>query len=260
MKTKIRGIGVLAFLLVAALAVLIFLPPVSQDPRYHDFADQRAVWGIPNFWNVASNALFLVAALCGARAFRSRDSFSQNWERGAYAIVLAGTALVFIGSGYYHWRPDNTTLFWDRLPMTLVFMSLFATTVGERLNMSAGRILLLPLLALGVFSVIYWRGSGDLRLYGLVQFYPMVAIPLLLLLLPPRYTASGWMFATLGFYGLAKVFELLDRPLGAIVSTGGHPWKHVAATAALFCYTEMIARRCPMVCGSPSPTDSRSSA
>ena len=65
----------------------------------------------------------------------------------AYSILLAGVALVAFGSSYYHFHPDNRTLFWDRLPMTIVFMSLLATTIGERISFNAGRLLLVPLLA-----------------------------------------------------------------------------------------------------------------
>jgi hypothetical protein len=42
-------------LIVASLAILPLLPPVPQDPSYHQFADQRTLLGIPNFWNVISN-------------------------------------------------------------------------------------------------------------------------------------------------------------------------------------------------------------
>src|SRR4029077_315822 len=45
-----------AFLSVmaASLAILALLPPIPQDPSYHQFADQRTLLGIPNFWNVIS--------------------------------------------------------------------------------------------------------------------------------------------------------------------------------------------------------------
>jgi len=109
--------------------------------------------------------------------------------------------------------------------------------------MTAGRLLLLPLLILGVASVLYWRASGDLRPYIVVQFYPMVALPLMLLLLPPHYTGVAGFWAMIGFYGLAKLFELFDSQIGAIVATGGHPWKHAAGAAAMLCYVRMVSRR-----------------
>jgi hypothetical protein len=129
--------------------------------------------------------------------------------------------------------------------MTIVFMSLFATTIGERISMDVGRRSLLPLLLIGVFSVIYWRLTGDLRLYGVVQFYPMIAISVLLLLRPPRYPQSGGLSGMITFYAVAKVFELFDRQVAVILPSGGHPWKHAAAAAALLCYVTTVAHRRP---------------
>jgi hypothetical protein len=45
---------------------------------------------------------------------------------------------VALGSGYYHWRPSNSRLVWDRLPMTVGFMSLIAVVVSETVQV-AGR-------------------------------------------------------------------------------------------------------------------------
>ena len=101
--------------------------------------------------------------------------------------------------------------------------------------MSIGHLLLLPLLAVGTASVFYWRFSGDLRLYLIVQFFPMIALLLMLTLFPPRYSGSGGIVAMPGFYCPAKLLELFDQQLAAILSTGGHPWKHVAAAFAMLC-------------------------
>jgi hypothetical protein len=240
------AVAALASLCAVSVAILLFLPPVFQNPNYQHFAARQTLLGIPNFWNVASNAAFLAAAAFGIRALRSRSAFTEPWERHAFGVLLAGTVMVAFGSAYYHLRPDSTTLFWDRLPMTLVFMSLFAVTIGERIGLRIGRRCLLPFLALGVMSVGYWKISGDLRLYGIVQFYPMIAIPLLLILLPPRYSGSAGLFATIALYGIAKLFELFDWQLASIVPTGGHPWKHLAAAASLLCYVMTVARRRPL--------------
>lgn len=159
------------------------LPPITQDPRYHAFADGRTLHGVPNIWNVISNVPFFIVALWGARNFRLRVAFVEPWERIAYGASLAGTAAVGIGSAYYHLHPDDARLFWDRLPMTAVFMSLVATTIGERVSMKAGKLLLLPMILLGFGTVFYWRSSGDLRPYCVVQFGSMIAVPLILALI-----------------------------------------------------------------------------
>jgi hypothetical protein len=233
-----------------AAAVLLFLHGrITQSealPNYHHFADQRAFWGVPNFWNVVSNLGFPIAAVWGLRAAGRAAAFTERWERTAYRILLAAVALVAVGSAYYHAWPDDATLFWDRLPMAAVFMALLAAAIGERTSPRAGRLLLFPLLAVGVVSVVYWRFSGDLRVYGLVQFYTVTALPLLLVLFPPRYSGTAGILAMAAFYALALAFDRLDHHIAAYISTGGHPWKHVAAAVAMICYVRTIERRRPL--------------
>jgi multisubunit Na+/H+ antiporter MnhG subunit len=127
------------------------------------FADVRSLWGIPNAWNVISNFPFIAIGAVGLA--RCRDD-------AATFVIFLGIFLTGFGSSYYHWSPNDGTLFWDRLPMALVFMAILASTVEERVNAKAGAVLLWPLLAIGVFSLLLWRWSGDLRLYGWVQFFP----------------------------------------------------------------------------------------
>jgi hypothetical protein len=132
--------------------------------------------------------------------------------------------------------------------MTVVFMSLVAATVGERIGMRAGRLSLLPLILLGVTATLTWRFSGDLRLYAVVQFGSMLAVPLMLIRFPPRYSGAVRIWCTVILYALAKILELSDHQIAAVVATGGHPWKHAAAAAALFCYVDAVARRRRTAC------------
>jgi hypothetical protein len=237
-------LAILAALAIVAAAILFgAFPIVRQDAAYHNFADRRTILGIPNFWNVVTNLPFLAVAVWGLPALASRAAFVERWERAAYAILLLGVALVAFGSGYYHSNPESATLVWDRLPMTVVFMSLLAATIGERTIMSVGKWLLVPLLAAGIGAVAWWAVTGDLRAYGLVQFYPVAALPLMLGLFPPRYTGTRGLWAMVGFYALAKILESFDGLIAAVLSTGGHPWKHLAAAAAMGCYVKTVAGR-----------------
>jgi hypothetical protein len=241
---------------VAAAVFLLFHGRMAQNdvlPGYHDFADQRTLWGVPNFWNVVSNLPFLLVALWGLGALGSRTAFIEEWERAAYCILLIALGLTGVGSAYYHAWPSDVTLFWDRLPMAIVFMSVLATTIGERISPRGGRLLLFPLLALGAVSVLYWRVADDLRLYALIQFYTVFGLPLILVLFRPRYSGTAAIVAMIGLYGLALALDRCDHQVAAITLTGGHPWKHVAAAGAMFCNLRMIAKRCPI-----TQSDSRS--
>jgi hypothetical protein len=230
------------------------LPPIPQPASYHQFADQRRWLGIPNFGNVISNAAFAIVGVCGILFIRrhAQKAFLDPRERWPYLGVFIGVLLTAFGSAYYHLVPNNAHLVWDRLPMTIVFGSLVAALVVERINVRAGLQLLPWFMVLGAASVVQWywneiHGHGDLRIYAAVQLYSALAL-LLALLLPPRYTRS-WDFAIVfGFYFLAKVFETADRRIYAyhhIVS--GHTLKHLAAAAAGYWILRMLRMREPVM-------------
>ena len=220
---------------LAGILAAFALEPIPQDPAYHDFADTRTILGVPNFWNVASNLPFVLVGLLGlARLSKLRDSTFQR----QFVVYCLGTLLVGFGSGWYHWAPSNATLVWDRLPMTIAFMALFALVLGDRVSKRLGRLALLPLLAAGAISISYWwatesAGRGDLRPYGLVQFLPMLLIPAMLLLFPGRGLESGRLWQSLAAYLAAKLFEAFDAQIlaaGEVLS--GHGLKHLAAAVS----------------------------
>jgi hypothetical protein len=218
---------------------LIVLPPISQDPLYHAFADSRTRFGLPNFWNVITNVAFFCAAACGVRTLGSSTAFIETWERAAFCAILIATAAVGAGSAWYHLRPDDARLYWDRLPMAITFMTWLAMTAGERISLNAGKWILVPSILLGIGSVEYWRSTGDLRPYVVVQFGSLILVPLMLKL-PSRYTGGGRMWGVLGLYALAKAAELLDGRIAMVIATGGHPWKHLIAAAAILLYVRTI--------------------
>jgi len=225
-------------LITVSLAALPLLPPILQSQDYHQFADARVVLGVPNFWNVISNIPFVVIGAVGVAHYR---------DTAAIVFIFFGIFLTGFGSSYYHWSPNDDTLVWDRLPMALAFMAILANAVEERVNARAGAVLLWPLLAVGIFSLLLWRWSGDLRLYGWVQFFPCVALPLMFLLFAPKYTGTHyWIVATV-VYALAKLFEYLDEQiyaLGHVLS--GHTLKHLVAAAACWAVLRYFETRQPV--------------
>jgi tryptophan-rich sensory protein len=135
--------------------------------------------------------------------------------------------------------------------MTIVFMSLVAAIIAERISLRAGLWLLPILLLIGVGSVLQWylselRGAGDLRFYAAVQVYSLLFL-LIALILPPVYTRGSDLAIVAGFYVLAKALEVLDKPifkLGHIVS--GHTLKHLAAAGAGYWILRMLQKRRPL--------------
>ncbi len=241
--------------LVAALG-LALLDPIPQDPRYHRFADRRICLAIRHCGDVLTNAGFLVVGAVGVcflrRGTRRTQLPADRCELLAWRVFFLGVLFTGIGSAWYHLQPDNTRLVWDRLPMTLGFMSLMTIAVSERIDTRLAGFLLGPLLALGLASVAWWayteqQGQGDLRPYAFVQFYPGVALMLMLLLLPSRYTHGNDYWWMLLGYGAAKLAELLDGPLyEGLGLVSGHGLKHLLAAAAAASVLPMLARRRPV--------------
>ena len=140
-----------------------------------------------------------------------------------------------IGSSYYHWDPNAGTLFWDRLPMMLSFAAILAIVVEERVDARAGAILLWPALALGLFSLLLWRWTDDLRLHFWVQFFPGLAVISLFLLYPPKYTGAFYWIAAGVLYGFAKLLEFTDERIYSIgYLLSGHTLKHLVSAGACF--------------------------
>jgi hypothetical protein len=135
--------------------------------------------------------------------------------------------------------------------MTLAFMSLFSIVIGEQVSLRLGRRLLIPLLIAGSGSVLYWwfgeaSGTGDLRTYVLVQFLPMVLIPLLLVLYKSPFDRTAFIWQMIVLYAAAKVFEYIDYSVfavGGLIS--GHSIKHVVAAIATLVFLSGLKNRVP---------------
>ena len=234
----------LALAALAAGAMFLMKGPIPQAAEYHRFADERGWLGIPRAANVLSNAAFLIAGMMGLRA--CRRSFP---ERGLYKIFFAGAVLVCVGSGYYHLAPDNARLVWDRLPMTIAFMSLVSAVVSERISVRIGSALLWPLVLLGLASVVYWRWSAlagfeNLRPYLAVQYGSIAVVLAVSLLYRSRYTHGWVIFVLAAAYGIAKVVEIYDRPIfDAGQWLSGHTLKHLAAALGIYLLLLAMQRR-----------------
>lgn len=251
MQKKSTGLWFIALLSVTATVALFFIQPIPQDITYHNFADTRTIGDISNFWNVMSNSAFLLVGLAGLYRVATADKVlfpaQLTW---AYTIFFIGVSFVAIGSGYYHLAPGNFTLVWDRLPMTIAFMALFSIIIGEYIAQEIGQKLLVPLLLFGFGAVGYWHytetlNRGDLRLYLIVQFLPMLIIPFILLMFRPAYGSPKGYWGLLACYVVAKLCEHYDAQIfhwGYVIS--GHSLKHwIAAIGVLILVVAYWQRR-----------------
>jgi len=250
------SLGLLVLLTVVFAAVCCLIPRFPQPLSYHQFADRRGLFGIPNLGDVASNLPFAAIGIWGLVFLRQSNSdlaghFIDRREQWPYLFVFIGLLLTALGSSWYHLDPNNATLVWDRLPMTITFMSMVAAVIMERISLRLGLWLLPVLLLVGLGSVLQWnwsemRGAGDLRFYAAVQAYSVLVV-LLAFLFPSRYTQSRDLGLVVGFYALAKALETWDKPIfAALRVVSGHTLKHLAAAAAGYCILRMVQKRQPV--------------
>ena len=234
--------GMLLLVLLASLGLILAAGPIPQDPNLLVYADDRAALGVPNFFNVVSNVVFLIVGIAGLFAGLGRriSGAGRSWF-----VLFLGVALVCFGSAYYHWKPTNDTLVWDRLPMTLAFMGLFAAVASEHLGERLERWLLAPALVVGIASVWWWDRSGDLRFYIWVQLSPFLALIVLLLSFPGKYSHREYLWYGLGLYALAKLAEGFDAEIYSITAQtlSGHVLKHLLAAASVLAIYLMLLRR-----------------
>lgn len=257
MISRKNSLITLAALAAVVVMVCCIMPRIPQPRSYHLFADRRNLFGICNFGDVISNLPFAAIGiwglvfLLGSRSETGCRPFRNQQERWPYLLVFTGLLLTAFGSSYYHLAPDNARLLWDRLPMTITFMSMVSAVIAERINVRLGIWLLPVLLFIGLLSVLQWewselRGAGDLRFYAAVQAYSTLVV-LLAFLFPRRYTRTRDFGFVVGFYALAKMLEYLDKPIFATLHiVSGHTLKHLAAAASGYCILRMLQKRQPV--------------
>lgn len=238
-------LAVLAALVIGSLIFMLSKAPFGQDLSYHLFSDSRVFFGIPKFFDVLSNLPFLLVGAAGVRFCWHEHELPL---RSAWLTFFVGVAAVSAGSAYYHWAPDNLTLVWDRLPMTVGFMGLFAALLAEYVSVRLARLLLVPALLVGIASVWYWHTFDDLRFYYWVQLMPMMVVPALMLLFKPRYSHQWLLLVTLGCYLLAKYTESHDAALFALSqqTLSGHSLKHLLAALSCLAVLLMLGKRKPL--------------
>ncbi len=223
------------FITFAGSVSLFIMGPIKQNENYHLFADDREMMGIPNFWNVVTNLPFLIIGALGMLFIiqKNKENNVGYWMNSF--VFFTGIFFTGLGSIYYHLHATSQTLIWDRLPMTIAFMAFFSVIIGKFICVRSGARVLVPFIMMGLMSIIYWqmtesRGHGDLRFYALVQFLPVVLIPVILMIFKGNKHLKKYFWAILFTYVLAKVFEASDLLLFDLTQfISGHSIKHVIA-------------------------------
>jgi len=234
-----RSFVLIAVFIVTAVA-LYFLDPIAQDLAYHKFSDCRTFLGIPHFMDVISNIPFVIIGFMGLRLARKTFGNATMAEFLMIFVLFVGVFFTGLGSAFYHYSPNNFTLIFDRLPMTLVFTAFFATVIYDYVDRRVGAWSFYSLLVIGIYSIFYWYyteiiGRGDLRLYAFIQFFPVVAIPLILVFYKNSKLYTKKLLFVFVAYTLAKLFEHFDAQVFEFLGfISGHTIKHLFSALAVY--------------------------
>ena len=233
-KSEISFLSGLIILLILA----IFLPSIQQDQNYHNFADQRALFGVNNAFDTLSNLAFIIVGILGLFNFYNNkfikisNSFSVILNLFFISIILTG-----LGSGYYHLSPNDFTLVFDRLALTLVFTFILAMLASIRISERSGFHTLAELIILAPLSVLLWNYNGNLTPYAVLQFGGIIII-VLTLLLTKAQKQSPCFASLIILYGFAKLAEFYDVEIFNLSQNliSGHTLKHLIGALAVLIF------------------------
>lgn len=220
---------------LALLALAVFGPVLPASPHQHGFADQRTLWGLPCALDVLSNLPFAVAGAWGLALLRRlRSGALDAATRATATLFCVGLLCTAMGSAWYHGRPDDAGLLWDRLGMVAAFAGLLGLAAAGRVGLRAGRATAVAVLLAGPLAVAWWVRTGDLLPWATLQLGGMLVV-LALAGLPRRPGALALnLVAVIAWYGAAKLFEAADHAVFAATGqwVSGHTLKHLCAAGA----------------------------
>ena len=224
--------------LIILLLLAIFLPAITQNQNYHNFIDQRTFFRIKNASNTLSNLAFIVVGLWGLINFyknkyiKISNSFSVLLNLFFVSIILTG-----LGSSYYHLSPNDFTLVFDRLALSLTFAVILSMLASIRISERSGFHTLAELIILAPLSVLLWNYNGNLTPYAVLQFGGIIII-VLTLLLTKAQKQSPCFASLIILYGFAKVAEFYDVEIFKLSQNliSGHTLKHLIGALAVLIF------------------------
>ncbi|XP_018446743.1 uncharacterized protein LOC108818307 isoform X2 [Raphanus sativus] len=216
---------VVGSLFICWLILLFITPKVPLHSfRHHVFADKRNFMGVPNTLNVMTNFPFLIIGvlgfvLCVGGSFFNISLKGEIW---GWTLFYASVSSLAFGSAYYHLKPDDNTIVWDTLPF-------FGRESGGESRIELPRL-----------ASVHFISQRCLR-----QLIPCLAIPIMTVLLPPKYTHSRfWLLATAA-HSVSKIEGLADSKIynanGYIIS--GHSLGHLCSALSMLLLSVMLLYR-----------------
>ena len=173
--------GSIARVLVVALGtarcLALFPTGTAAGPALPRLRRSAALLGVPHSLNVLSICPSSWLAYSGsASCCPSAAAAFSNPAKAVLCPLLHRRRPHRLWLGLLSSRSTNDRLLWDRLPMSVAFMALFAAVIGERINAAPANPALPPSPSDWPACSAGMRRKGPARAtcgYYLVQFFPM---------------------------------------------------------------------------------------
>lgn len=228
------------------IVVALSYGPISQPQDYHDFADDRELLGIPNGLDVMSNLAIVFPGLVGLAFVHERRTNPRvsDDETSIHITLFSGMILTFAGSVWFHLDPNDSTMLWDRLGMSIIIGSCISLLINDLWDRGIAARIHIPIVVASVISVLWWPVFDDLRVYFIVKHHPFILFPILLFFGNQLYNKISGYYWGLSMFILATIFEFADEVIFDITGfISGHTLKHIAAGIGLWFIMDMIRER-----------------
>ncbi|RJV00627.1 MAG: hypothetical protein DWC06_06080 [Candidatus Poseidoniales archaeon] len=232
--------------LFASILIAIAYGPIEQPQSYHNFADNREFLSIPNTLDVMSNIVIVFPGIMGLLLVkeRSQKSLLSEDEISIHITLFSGMILTFAGSVWFHLDPNDSTLFWDRLGMSVVIGSCISLLIHDMWDRNIVAKIHIPILVLSILSVVSWTIFDDLRFYFIIKHHPFVLLPILMYFGQSIYDNVSGYIKGLSMFVLATIFEFTDLRIFELTGfISGHTMKHIFAGIGLWFLMVMIRDR-----------------
>lgn len=201
---------------------------ITLPKGYHNFADKRTLVGFPNAMNVLSN-LFIIIPVIYLLKHKTENNTNNN-------LLIIHITLLSLASAYYHYNPTDKSIFWD-----ILMIATLSIIVLNIINEYKCGILF---YILGILSVVYWKQTGDIRIYLLI----LIGVPIIFFL---KYYDNEEeddkgvkknLYIILFFTVLYRFVEYYDHQIYGLTNNmiSGHTLKHIFAGLSILYIVKLL--------------------
>ena len=232
--------------LLSLVVLALSYGPIPQPQNYHEFADDREFWNIPNAFDVMSNLALIYPGIIGLAFVHERrnNAVVSDDETSIHITLFAGMILTFAGSVWFHLEPNDSTMLWDRLGMSVIIGSCISLMINDLWDRGLAGKIHIPIVIASITSVLWWPVFDDLRVYFIIKHQPFIIFPILMLFGVRIYDKLSGYYWGLSMFILATAFEFADQAIfDATGFISGHTLKHIAAGIGLWFLMTMVRDR-----------------